>query len=90
MFTIALYVGVIVSVGVFIGILVRAFQRVQKKSVEQGVVYSDGIQSDEAKLIARLVEEELREQHVLEDAKKALAIAQRLATKLTKQVGTGV
>ena len=77
----------IVAVGVAIGILVRAFKRVKDKAVEQGVVFGDGVQSHEARIIAKLVEEELHEQNALEEAKKAFAIAQKLVSKLSKKVG---
>lgn len=87
MLTIALYGVMIIAAGVAAAVLVRYFQRVKAKSEAGGVNFADGIQRDEVALIAKFAAEELADQRTLEDAKKALAIAKKIAEKLAKQVG---
>jgi len=61
MITIALYLGVILGLGVLFAVVIKALKNVKAKAKVEGVDFSDGIQQPELVILARLLREQANE-----------------------------
>ena len=69
MTTIILYAALIVGTGIALGVGIGILKRVMSKAKDQGVKLSDGLQLNEAALIAKLLEDEMKQNAELESLK---------------------
>ena len=69
-----------VAAGVALAVVIKMFKNVRNKAIAQGVVISDGVQMSEVALVARLIQEELKENADLEALKTLKRVVDKAAS----------
>lgn len=78
--TLLTYLVMAIALGVGIAVVIKIIKRVKTKANAGGVVFSDGLQRDEIRIIAKLMKEELEENAELEALKSLKRIIDKAAT----------
>lgn len=78
--TLLTYLVMAVALGVGIAVVIKIIKRVKTKAIASGVVFSDGLQRDELRIVAKLLKEELEENAELEAIKTLKRIIDKAAT----------
>lgn len=78
--TLLTYLVMAVALGVGIAVVIKIIKRVKTKAIASGVVFSDGLQRDELRIVTKLLKEELEENAELEAIKTLKRIIDKAAT----------
>lgn len=74
--TLLIYGVMAIAAGVFLAVVIKVLKSVKGKAIASGVVFSDGLNSRELKLVARLLKEEaekVADEQAFDNLKKVIA-----------------